>query len=245
MTRCNGHLRVDENQNDGQLDVGNNLILHSTANGARVWASSVLGQVNVLLLNTDPHHGDVIISHPDDEPEVRDANVEIQSPRLRIGSPGQAGHIDANGQNVLLLGQALNIGTTLRTRGIVLGRIDAGDANVNVTVNSPLLVNNGVGIAGRLDAALDGAATRNLGIGTQNTTADVVLGRQGQTVHLAAPLNVGANPIQLVVAGITFRIVGNAQGHGWGASADFMVGDNVVGWWDTAGIHVQPPVPPV
>jgi len=233
QTTLNGGLQVGA--------AGNLMTLNSDANSSRIEAPLNDG---ILMLNADAplETGDVIISHPDN-PGVSEPNVLVRSPRLRIGSENQAGNIDADGQDVPLMGQTLNIGTQQRTRNVVIGRTDAADPNANVKVDSQLLLGNQPGQGGRIDAELDGAAARNLEVGGQNSTADVNLGRAGQTVRLSAPLNANGNAVSLDAAGI-LQVVSNAAGHGWGASADFVVAGNVVGWFDAAGIHVQPPAPP-
>ncbi len=143
-----------------------------------------------LFIANNEEAGNLHLGKPDGA--FDDADVIVESPRFRVGAQGNPGKIDANGQNVVLLGDALNIGTTLRTRGIMLGRENGGDANVNVTVKSPLLVDNAAATGGRIDAAPDGAGTRDLDIGTQASTADVEIGRNGQDVTVNGDLFIGA-----------------------------------------------------
>lgn len=220
----------------GGLDVGevnNELQLTSFANIARIERR---GAGTALYINADAdlESGDVLISHPDG---ATVSTVIVQSPRLRVGPGDDSGNIDANG--VPLFGQALMIGTRDTTK-----RIQIGNTLIDgflVLLVGPVQVGGAAGNAGRIDAQLDGAATRNLAIGSQDSTADVTLGRQGQTVNLNTQLNANGNAILLDAAG-DLRIVANAQGHGWGASGDFVVAGNVVGWFDAAGIHIQPPV---
>ena len=166
-----------------------------------------------------------------------------------MGNENQAGHIDANGQDMPLMGQVLNIGTQQRTRNVVIGRIDPADPEAHVTVNSALLVGNDMGQGGRIDAALDGGAARNLEIGHQNTTADVHVGRAGQTIDMFTQTRMNSNAIVMndaanIVAPTACGIVFNEVGHGFGRSLDFVINSQVVGWADAQGIHVQPqPVP--
>ena len=178
LTTCNGNLVVP-----GMVTVADNLVLESEiANQYRIDVRDV-GPAGELFIANNEEAGNLHLGKPDGA--FPDANVIIQSPRLRVGNENQAGHIDANG--IPLVGQPLNIGTNDTTSMIEIGT--ALVPNQEVSFNVPTRMNN--------------------------------------------------NAISLDAAG-ALQIIANAQGHGWGASADFVVAGNVVGWFDVAGIHVQP-----
>ena len=252
-TRINNILRVVSGGGVGSVAVGDDeggvgqasLNLVGEANGGKIEAGFRFQQFPnsiVLRINTNPNNGDVIISHPDGNPPLPSASVEIRSPRLRIGPGNQAGNIDANG--LAVIGQPLNIGTRDTTSRVEIGNtLVPGFLTQFVTQTQfigQIQVGAAANTAGRIDAQLDGAASRKLEIGTQDTTADVRLGRAGQTVQVSAPLNVNGNAFALNALG-TLKIVANAAGHGAGPAGDFMVGNAVVGWWDLQGVHVLPP----
>jgi len=139
-----------------------------------------------LLIATNEEAGHVHIGKVDSQ-AFDDADVIVESPRLRIGTDSAAGgFIDANGDGALA-GRPLQIGTTqFRTSSVVIGRTD-----LSVKVHAPLLVGDGAAAIGLIDADWDGAGTRPLGIGTQASTANVTIGRAGIAVAIADDLSVG------------------------------------------------------
>jgi hypothetical protein len=109
-------------------------------------------------------------------------------------------------------------------------------------------------VAGNIDANGAPAVGQPLNIGGTNTTSMVNLGtplplvpvpNQAVSFNVRARMNTNAiimnNAINITdVAAV--GLVHNAIGHGRGPSLDFVVAGAVVGWADSAGINVQPPV---
>jgi len=136
---------------------------------------------STLHLNCDEGTFDVILSHRDFGVPGNHSTVRVESPRFRVGFPGnqgnpaQIGLIDGNG--TLAAPLDIQLGTGFESANTEIGR--SGQA---VKIHTATRFGNGAGTAARLDAELDGAASRNIEIGGQNTSADIILGRAGQDV---------------------------------------------------------------
>lgn len=147
---------------------------------------------STLHLNADPGTFDVILSHEDGgEAAFNEATVRVISPRLTVGNrvnPAdiQPGQIDGNGtEGPIPVPLDLKIGTRDVTSDVYLG-----NTAHSVVVNAPVRFGGAHLAAAQIDGALDGAASRNIAIGTQNTSADVILARAGQDVIVQEDLGV-------------------------------------------------------
>ena len=178
LTTCNGNLAVP-----GVVTVADSLVLFSPAAGEYCLRVAEVG--GELFVGGSDEEGDLHLSKPDGL--GTNADVIVESPRFRVGPDVAAGgFIDASGNGVDT-GRPLQIGTTqFRTSSVVIGRND-----LSVIVHAPLLVGDGAAVIGLIDADWDGAAARPLGIGTQASTANVTIGRNGIVVGIADDLNVG------------------------------------------------------
>lgn len=160
----------------GQLDVGDGA-------AAGLINSQGVQDLNIGGLNTT---ADVNLGrNGQDVNVVDDLNVGGDCAvvgSLVVGPAAAAASIDAGGAPNA---QDLNIGTQASTDDVTIGR----DGH-NVTVNGSLIVGGAAAAAARIDAELDGAATRDLHIGTQATTDDIQLGRAGKDVTVMEDLNV-------------------------------------------------------
>lgn len=148
-----------------------------------------------LYLNNDPGTFDVLISHGDtQEAQNNPATVRVISPRMTLGNiDGQVhevGQLDGNGSEDELNPDPLDlkIGTRFLT-----GDVHVGNTDHEVIVNTEVKIGNAAGQNALIDATLDGAATRDLDIGTGNSTADVNISRNGQDVNVEDDLNVGGD----------------------------------------------------
>ena len=164
-----------------------------------------------LKIATNAQAGHVHIGKPDMHPAWADADVIIESPRLRVGqNDAVGGHIDANGDGAVA-GRPLLIGNTqFRTSEVKIGRLGVNvtvvaDLNVGDDLNviDDLSVGGDCGIIGNLlvGAPLAAAAINAAGnpvamplnIGAAATTAGVNIGRNGQQVSIADDLLIGGD----------------------------------------------------
>ena len=228
-TIIQGKLEVDEG-------IGNFQVGPSAAAGEIDSGGSAESKQD-LKLGTGAGSDSVIIGKQD-HTAIVDCNLRVG--RNEIGGV-HTSRIDAYGHN----GQAdhLNIGTQNHTTDVRISR--SGQKALvlgNLEVNEELRVGP-TGSAGQIDAGGTGQAQK-LKIGSQNTTANVELGRGGQTIDMIGQERLNGNAVIMngaanILAANGCGMLFNPNGHPGPNQPciDFRINGAVVGWVDANGWH--------
>ncbi|MFH0765880.1 MAG: hypothetical protein V2A61_05610 [Calditrichota bacterium] len=127
---------------------------------------------------------------------------ESPSGGVNIGRSGQDVYLNAdtrvNGLVViqngsLESGNPEDLNLYLGTNPGFTENVEIGQNGSDVVVHGNLIVDAAQGNPGRMDAQVDGANPRNLEIGSQNASADIVLGRDGHEVRTVDDMKVGGD----------------------------------------------------
>jgi len=177
-------------------------------------------------------------------------NVEIIS-RLIVGPSNDNGLIDANNSHNLELGTQnttvdVEIGRNGRTTWVIGGlnvaqtSMLAGNVSCggDVAAQGSLFVGP-IAAAGTIDAGGDPNAT-DLEIGGGDSTANVVLSRDGQIIDHMGNTRLNSNEFMVddaanLVAAAGTGFVYNTNGNGFGVSIDFYTAGTLRGWIDSNG----------
>lgn len=189
LTTCNGGLEVnDDTTLNNTLTVEGIATFNDEVRAAdtlRIWSDAGINKINTTALgaligiNINEEAGNVLIGKPDSV-AFDNADVIVQSPRLKVGNVDAEGNIDAvlDGD---VAAQNLNIGTGGTTADVLVGNADH-----EVSITSKTLVGTAA------SCMIDTFGQMDLLLGTDaNHTQDLILSRVGQTTRIKGSATVG------------------------------------------------------